>query len=120
MNDVIFTDAIWKLFDILSKIQPSNVREAGNMTFEFSAHSPSDGHHMFKIDSLLRDNYLYLANKSTQFEFIMKWLVDRHQLDDGFQGFKDGRTLSQTHRSPRDVVRQGRCLIRPLSFNSGV
>lgn len=47
VQKAIFTDLIWKLFDVLSGWKMRDVRNGG-VTLELSAHSPSDAHHFNK------------------------------------------------------------------------
>lgn len=46
-HQVIFTNLVWHLYDVLSRWKTKDVRNA-DITLELSAHSPSDAHHFNK------------------------------------------------------------------------
>jgi hypothetical protein len=78
----MFTNLVWNLFDVLSKWKNKEVRNGG-ITFELSAHSPSDTHH-FNKDLRFR---VY----DTAWERWDKRPVSPH--NDPFHGWKDGKHI---------------------------
>ena len=119
-NNIIFTNTIWELLTILSRVRHFDIRgkEDNNIIFEFSASSPSDGHHMFKNSYRLHDNYPFSANIDYQAKFLKDKLTkNRTRVNDEFHGFKNGRSLARPRQLNMGWIQQAQRLIQPLSFD---
>lgn len=100
-NNVIFTKALWKLLDILSPWEKSDIDHHQNLTLELSAHSPSDSQHMFQDDLRIQNTYPYLAEIGAQRQYMMKHRSD--VITDHFHGFDNGQSI--TALRPRGIDR---------------
>lgn len=111
-NNVIFTAALWKLLDILSTWEKNNVDHHPNLTLELSAHSPSDGQHVFQNEVGLRNTYPYLAGIGVQRQYMKQHRGD--EANDPFHSFEIGQSLpAQLKR----VHMAGRLIPQPLEFD---
>lgn len=110
-NNIIFTQALWKLLDILSTWEKSNINlDHQNLTLEFSAHSPSDSQHAFQNVLEIQNAYPYLDESSVQRQYMMQHRTGI--ITDLFQRLGNRQSIT---------VPMAARLVRPLDFDfSGV
>lgn len=115
-NNVIFTAAVWKLLDILSSWEKSNVGHHQDLTLELSAHSPSDSQHMFRNDPKLQHTYPYLADANVQYQYMLQHRHDA--INDEFHGFDNGYAMTALRPRGFDSVKMAKRLTQSLDFDS--
>ncbi|OIW22768.1 hypothetical protein CONLIGDRAFT_687186 [Coniochaeta ligniaria NRRL 30616] len=110
-NDILFTEAIWKLFTVLASLGPPAGRKG--LALEFSAHSPSDSRHAFRSWYNFQRDYPHFATLAAQSEYI-----DTHQFNTRLQGehayLARILQLRMYDQRRRDMAQR---LVRPLKFN---
>lgn len=109
---MIFTNALWKLLDILSTWEKRNIISLENqdLTLEFSAQSPSDSQHAFRQVLGLQKDYPYLDESSVQRQYMI-------QLRDNITTELFQRIESDVQSFIPVTVAMAARLIRPLDFN---
>lgn len=80
-NNVIFSEALWKLLDILSTWEVLDPDHGQELTLELSAHSPSDSKHTLNHDAEDQDDYPYRASISGQRDYTERYNKDFGRLD---------------------------------------
>lgn len=79
-NDNIFSNALWKLLDVLSRWEKLDPNHGQELTLELSAHSPSDSMHGLNRYAEDQDDYPYRASIFAQRDYIERYYKDAVRL----------------------------------------
>lgn len=127
-NDIIFTNALWKLLETLALMggdsSDPDVSDSDGCELELSAHSPSDCKHYFKWYHV-QENYPHQGTLSEQTEWLRQWYEDQilEPVDDPAHGYGPDRfswVRNHLRASGADEYRNFRIaqrLVRPLRLN---